>query len=383
MSITRTAWTDDSGAGTDGTVINNAEKTAIYDQIDGRWSEFSTTSTGNQDNFPYSEADVLRCNNATSITLRGVLAPASPVKPGKRLIVVSVGAGTVVLNDQDTNSTAANRIITGTAAPVTLAAGTGWAWLEYDSITGRWRVVGSSVVSVTPIVQTTTSTGTVNDFALTAGVSLLRVNNATLLTLTGLSAGVDGQRVDLVSIGAGQVDINNQNAGSTAANRVINSVTGTISLAAGVGRATIEYDLTTARWRVLQHEQGAWITPTFAAGDFTAATGTWTVSSGNVQRHAFILRGRTVTEYLEVAGTSVSATPTFLKSLIPNSMIAAGRATCQSMYLDNGGTYAMGASWIAAVANTVINHYKSAFGNAWSVAASTTELYVTMTYEVQ
>lgn len=238
-------------------------------------------------------------------------------------------------------------------------------------------------VTPAPTVQTTTSTGSQNDFALTTGVSVLRCNNATLLTFTGLVAGFDGQEVDIISVGAGQVDIPNQSASSSAANRVINHITGTISLAPASGRARVRYDLTTARWRVLQHEQGAWITPTFAAGDFTASTGTWTVASGNVQRHAFHLQGRTVREYIELSGTSVSATPTFLKSLIPNSMIAAGRATCQSMYLDNGGTYAMGASWIAAVANTVINHYKSAFGNAWSVAASTTELYVTMTYEVQ
>ena len=36
MSVTigRTAWTDDDGTGTTGTVINNAEKTALYNQID-------------------------------------------------------------------------------------------------------------------------------------------------------------------------------------------------------------------------------------------------------------------------------------------------------------------------------------------------------------
>jgi len=34
MAITRTAWTDDSGTGTDGTVLNNAVKTELYDQID-------------------------------------------------------------------------------------------------------------------------------------------------------------------------------------------------------------------------------------------------------------------------------------------------------------------------------------------------------------
>lgn len=34
MAITRTAWTDDDGTGTTGTIINNAEKTLLYNQID-------------------------------------------------------------------------------------------------------------------------------------------------------------------------------------------------------------------------------------------------------------------------------------------------------------------------------------------------------------
>src|SRR2546430_12600236 len=33
-TITRTAWTDDDGTGTSGTVVNNAEKTTLYTQID-------------------------------------------------------------------------------------------------------------------------------------------------------------------------------------------------------------------------------------------------------------------------------------------------------------------------------------------------------------
>ena len=33
-TITRTAWVDDDGSGQTGTVINNAEKTTLYNQID-------------------------------------------------------------------------------------------------------------------------------------------------------------------------------------------------------------------------------------------------------------------------------------------------------------------------------------------------------------
>lgn len=44
MSITRTAWTDDDGTGTTGTVINNAAKTQLYDQIDALLANIQTPS---------------------------------------------------------------------------------------------------------------------------------------------------------------------------------------------------------------------------------------------------------------------------------------------------------------------------------------------------
>lgn len=179
MSITRTAWTDDSGAGTDGTIINNAAKTTLYDELDARWSELTTTSTGNQDNFVITsasiEADVLRCNNASLLTLRGIAAPASPAKPGKKLIIVSVGAGQVDLSNQDTNSTAANRIITGhtnAATKISLAAGSGRALLEYDDTTDRWRVVvheQGAAIAVTHANSNFTGAGTDADWDVAAG----------------------------------------------------------------------------------------------------------------------------------------------------------------------------------------------------------------------
>lgn len=144
MSLVRTAWTDDDGSLTTGTILNNAEKTALYDQIDARWSELTTTSTGTQNNFSLvssTEADVLRCNNATLLTLTGIVAPASPLKPGKRLIIYSVGAGQVNLSHENVSSTAANRFNNiATSAPTSLAAGKGVAVYVYDDGTDRWRL---------------------------------------------------------------------------------------------------------------------------------------------------------------------------------------------------------------------------------------------------
>jgi hypothetical protein len=47
VTITRTPWIDDDGTGTTGTVINNAVKTSIYDEIDGALSKVAQVSGGN------------------------------------------------------------------------------------------------------------------------------------------------------------------------------------------------------------------------------------------------------------------------------------------------------------------------------------------------
>lgn len=236
MSMTRIVDTDDDGTGTTGTIHNNAWLQTINVSIDGRWSELTTTSTGSQNNFSITsgslEADVLLCNNASALTLTGIVAPASPAKPGKRLVIVSVGAG--------------------------------------------------------------------------------------------------------------QVNLSNQSGSSTAANRIVNGVTGTISLAAGVGRATLVYDDTADRWRVIQHEQGAWITPTFAAGDFTASGGTtptWTLAGGDVTTQAYLLRGRDLLVAFSLNTTSVGnagAGTTQLMMVIPNSLTAAKTVITTGVLSDNG-----------------------------------------------
>jgi hypothetical protein len=244
MSITRTTWTDGS------TVINNARLQAIYDALDGRWSEATTTSTGSQNNFSISEADVLRCNNASLLTLTGIVAPASPAKPGKRLVILSVGAG--------------------------------------------------------------------------------------------------------------QVDIANQNASSTAANRIINGVTGTISLAAGYGCAILVYDDTTDRWRVVSHDQGAWITPTFAAGSYTASGGTtptWTVASGDVTTRAYWLRSRQMTEAFSINTSTVGnagAGTTGLAITIANSLTAT-KTIITTGVLSNAGGGNEACNVYVSAAGTTIN----------------------------
>ena len=101
-------------------------------------TEFSLTTTGNIDDLDFSNANVIRFNNATLSTLRGLKAGTA----GQQVTIVSVGAGNVLLAAQNGGSSAANRLINFvTSASTPLAAGVGAAIFEYDATTTRWRLV--------------------------------------------------------------------------------------------------------------------------------------------------------------------------------------------------------------------------------------------------
>jgi hypothetical protein len=142
-----------------------------------------------------------------------------------------------------------------------------------------------------PAEFTTATTGNIDDLNF-GKAATIRMNNATLATIRGLVAGAPGQRVTIVSVGAGQVDLSNQDTGdATAASRLICFVTsGKTPLAAGKGTATLEYDGTTARWRLVTHDQGALIafTPVVSFGGASVGV-TYTNQTGN-----FYITGRLI-----------------------------------------------------------------------------------------
>ncbi len=165
-----------------------------------------------------------------------------------------------------------------------------------------------------------TTTGNIDNLDF-SNADTIRMNNATLSTIRGLVAGTAGQRVAIVSIGAGQVDLAHQDTNSTAANRLINTVAGKLNCAAGTGSAIYEYDATTLRWHMIGFIQGAWITPTFAAGTYTAGgTMAWTVGAGDVSVFAYLITGKTMfLTWSLVTTTVVAPLDPLLKITIPGS----------------------------------------------------------------
>jgi hypothetical protein len=298
---------------------------------------------------------------------------------------------------------ASAKILTNAAVVLTSEGGTGVATLNaHGVVLGN----GASAVNVTsagtagqaltsngssadptfgPIKQTTTSTGTQNNFVLTPGASVLRCNNATLLTITGIAAGFDGQRLILESVGAGQVDLVHQSASSSVGNKLLNFATsGNTSLAAGVGTAEFEYDATTGSWRLIAHEQGAWITPTYASGNFTGDVTTWTVDSGDILGSGYLLRGRTLHVIFSAQTTSTgAATNTALR--VGNgawgSFTAARDVLIIAMYNDNLGGLTAGFMQVGPASSATLIAFKK-FTGTFAAATNTTAVYGEIVLEV-
>lgn len=318
---------------------------------------------------------------ATNTLLGRVTAATGPVEsltPGTSLVLTAGGINTV----QDIRTTATPqfaRLGLGTAADPT-------ALLKLGALTGR-LVSAAGLVSVSTVLAISTTGSTSNlDFQ---NAEVLYCDNATLLTITGLLAGYDGQRLVIISRGAGQVDIANQALGSSAANRINNGVTGTRSLAAGSGVAVLQYDTDTAaggvnpRWRCILHNQGAWITPAFSAADYTGnGAMTWTVAAGQVTSCAYWLKDRTLEFILEVIGTAVGGTPnTTLQRVIPGGFTAAKQTNTSNPVLDNGSPLT-GRSFVTAGAFTF--GFRSTAGAVnWTASAAACAVQTQLTIEVQ
>jgi parallel beta-helix repeat protein len=93
-----------------------------------------------------------------------------------------------------------------------------------------------------------TATGTQDDINFGTGV-LFRITSASALTITSIAGGVDGRVITLANAGSNAVTINND-AGGTAANRIITGTGANLSVPAG-STVQLAYDSADSRWRVI------------------------------------------------------------------------------------------------------------------------------------
>lgn len=142
MPITRTAWIDDDGSGEVGTVINNAEKTILYDQIDAfvGTGHITLVPAGTVNNWnPPGAAGVRFWTLAPTApcTITGILAATDGVEH----ILSNESVQAITIAHGSASSTAGNLFLTPGAVSIVLHV--------YDTITIRyssslafWQVLG-------------------------------------------------------------------------------------------------------------------------------------------------------------------------------------------------------------------------------------------------
>jgi hypothetical protein len=238
--------------------------------------------------------------------------------------------------------------------------------------------------SASPTEQTTTSTGTQNNFSLSATYTFLRCNNASALVLTGFTIGgvapTGGERVIIENIGSSTVRVTHQDTGSTAAHRAICPSTNGQVIGPN-GRMECVYDTTTDRWREQVIDTGAPIAVAFNAGDFTAAGSmTWTVGAPDVLSHTYQQFGRIITVRLTINSSTVGGTlNNHLKSAIPGGFVASNTEV-GTYFLRDNGTPVTGLSQVVAAA-TVIQWYRIDVAN-FATATNTTDVLGTFEFTV-
>jgi hypothetical protein len=127
VTITRTAWIDDDGSGTTGTVINNAEKTLLYNQIDEGFAQLlpvQTPAMGYPIDHPFNAADYTAASPMTWTVSAGNV-PVNTYSIVGKLVTWIVHMGGATLGGT-ASTTMTIRLPGGLSAAKGLAGRIGW-----------------------------------------------------------------------------------------------------------------------------------------------------------------------------------------------------------------------------------------------------------------
>jgi hypothetical protein len=168
----------------------------------------------------------------------------------------------------------------------------GASFTELD-LSGHTLFPETPPVAVGPTLQTYSSGGTVNNFAISSARSvILNCTNSASLVFTGfLGDNQQGDEIHVFSRGTGIVGFTHNSGSSSADNRLINYVTTCITyLAASKGYAKFVY--IGSSWKLAVHEQGDWIASSVSA---IIANGGGSVGSFSYSLNKFYLQGKKLT----------------------------------------------------------------------------------------
>lgn len=233
--------------------------------------------------------------------------------------------------------------------------------------------------------QTSTATGTQHNWAPgITGPTFLLWSGASNLPVTGLAAAPAGTLVIFKNVGTAIAFFAHQSGSSLAANRLQNLATQDSTPVAPGGRIVYLYSGTV--WQLVDHEQGAWITPAFVAGDFTGAGSmTWTVAAGDVETDRYRISGITAMYQYSYRDTTVGGTPSAdLRRALPALLTpktASEITVSWSRNLDNG-TANDGFCYTFGTGGLFLFLRRDKTSGNWAAATDNTDIQGTHVWEI-
>lgn len=128
---------------------------------------------------------------------------------------------------------------------------------------------------------------------------------------------------------------------------------------------------------------GAWTTPAFNAGNFTAdGAMTWTVGAGDIGCYAYTIAGKVMTVIFDIYTSTIGGTPsTYLLMAIPGTPTAT-KTFNQPILITDNGVNGIGIALVVAGA-TAIRLYKDATQAAnWAASTDNTRVSGQITFEI-
>lgn len=150
---------------------------------------------------------------------------------------------------------------------------------------------------------------------------------------------------------------------------------------AGNGAKVVDFNTTGISLNGTQN-LGTWITPAFAAGDYTASgSQTWTLQSGDVTTMQYMLCGKTMFVNFFLVTTTVAGTPApYLFIKIPGGKVSA-TPTYGNLWINQNGAFSIGVSIVnnpVAGANIALSLVD---GANWTGTTNTTSVGGSIVFE--
>ncbi len=129
------------------------------------------------------------------------------------------------------------------------------------------------------------------------------------------------------------------------------------------------------------NQVGVWTTPAFNAGDFTASDAkTWTVAAVDVTNYPYTIINKIMIVNFTIQTSTTNGGGNYLQIAIPASKVATKTQVVSCGVIDNGGSSAYGQ--LSVIASGTILKIARAGGALWSAATDTTEVFGSITFEI-